>query len=193
MSESSNPNIKPTTVVIEEPLTDEEIAEKASKLCSLMTEIEKEEDGLKEVKDAAKERIGRLTKRLETFRHEIETKRAEKEVQAVEFLNFADGKAYAYRDEFEAQSADGKPLRVRPITYEERQAVIPEGGPDPSADDAQAEADGEGGGGDDAYEQGAAAKLRGDFLSANPYEPGSYDFVSWENGYHEAESVPGGA
>ena len=81
---SEHPSIKPTRVVIEEPLTDEEIAEKAAKLCGLMTEIEKEEDDLKEVKDAAKDRIGRLTKRLETLRHEIETKRAEKEVDAFE-------------------------------------------------------------------------------------------------------------
>lgn len=183
---SEHPSIKPTRVVIEEPLTDEEIAEKAAKLCGLMTEIEKEEDDLKEVKDAAKDRIGRLTKRLETLRHEIETKRAEKEVDAFEFLNIADGKAYAYRSEDEAMSADGTPIRVRPITYEERQAVIPMG-------DEQGAPSGGESAGDEAYEAGASAKLRGDFLSANPYEPGSYDFVSWENGYHEAESVPGGA
>lgn len=47
--------------------------------------------------------------------------------------------------------------------------------------------------GDEAYEAGASAKLRGEFLSANPYEVGSYAFVSWENGYNEAELAPGGA
>lgn len=184
---SEHPSIKPTRVVIEEPLTDEEIAEKAAKLCGLMTEIEKEEDDLKEVKDAAKDRIGRLTKRLETLRHEIETKRAEKEVDAVEFLNIADGKAYAYRSEDEAMSADGVPIRVRPITYEERQAVIPMG------DEQSAPSGGGESAGDEAYEAGASAKLRGEFLSANPYEVGSYAFVSWENGYNEAELAPGGA